>query len=167
VTGPEARVCPHCGEPPGEGVFCAACGRNLAGLERLPTRSEWEADAAGVDVGTFLAAMRAAGNPGTTQTPIEGRSGGFLRRAPQLEAWVVRPVERNEEDLKDGHYVPGLVLTPDGVFHRLDNKIRGWGGRDFPSYEHSVSDQPVAPPEDERLPRELAAVLTANGVATG
>ena len=32
----DARVCPHCGEPPGEGVFCAACGRNLASVDRLP-----------------------------------------------------------------------------------------------------------------------------------
>ena len=39
---PEARVCPHCGEPPGEGVFCAACGCNLAAIDRLPTRAEWE-----------------------------------------------------------------------------------------------------------------------------
>ena len=38
----DERVCPHCGEPPGEGVFCAACGRNLAAVDRLPTRGEWE-----------------------------------------------------------------------------------------------------------------------------
>jgi len=37
------RVCPFCGEPPGRGVFCEACGRNLAAVERLPTRAEWEA----------------------------------------------------------------------------------------------------------------------------
>src|SRR6478672_10198778 len=39
------RVCPYCGEPPGPGVFCAACGRNLAAVEQLPTRAEWEAGA--------------------------------------------------------------------------------------------------------------------------
>jgi len=38
----DARVCPYCGEPPGSGVFCAACGRNLGAVERLPTRAEWE-----------------------------------------------------------------------------------------------------------------------------
>ena len=41
VVGDE-RVCPHCGEPPGDGVFCAACGRNLSAVDRLPTRGEWE-----------------------------------------------------------------------------------------------------------------------------
>ena len=29
-------------DPPGEGVFCAACGRNLASVDRLPTRAEWQ-----------------------------------------------------------------------------------------------------------------------------
>ena len=46
------RVCPDCGEPPGDGTFCSACGRNLSSVKRLPTRSEWEnSDAAlGVDM---------------------------------------------------------------------------------------------------------------------
>ena len=37
----EVRVCPHCGKPAGEHPFCASCGLNLAGVERLPTESEW------------------------------------------------------------------------------------------------------------------------------
>jgi hypothetical protein len=172
----DVRVCPFCGEPPGDGVFCAACGRNLAAVEQLPTRADWTAGAGRVGAppafasgaeatGAFLAAMRAAGDPGMTETPVEGSS-GLLRRAARLEGWVVRPVERNDEDLKDGHYVPGLVLTPAGHYHRLDNKVRGWGTRDFPRFEHSVSAEPVDAPDDARLAGELAAVLEANGLAT-
>ncbi len=37
------RVCPECGEPAGERAFCASCGKNLMGVERLPTREQWEA----------------------------------------------------------------------------------------------------------------------------
>ena len=36
------RVCPFCGERPGPGMFCEACGRSLAAVERLPTREEWD-----------------------------------------------------------------------------------------------------------------------------
>jgi hypothetical protein len=71
TVGGDARVCPHCGEPPGEGVFCAACGRNLAAVDRLPTRAEWEiagtqddrplADRCAEATAAFLAAMHAAG----------------------------------------------------------------------------------------------------------
>src|SRR4051812_24079441 len=78
-----ARVCPFCGDPPGDGVFCASCGRNLAGVERLPTATEYKAahgPAAGVPVQELpervreateelLTAMRAAGNPGTRRLP--------------------------------------------------------------------------------------------------
>lgn len=38
----ELRVCPSCGEPAGATAFCAACGQNIAHLNYLPTRSEWE-----------------------------------------------------------------------------------------------------------------------------
>jgi len=72
----DARVCPFCGEPPGVGVFCEACGRNLSAVEQLPTRGEWEAGApvapdeslaerCAEAVAAFLAAMHAAGDPGT------------------------------------------------------------------------------------------------------
>src|SRR3954451_14235540 len=81
----DTRVCPFCGEPPGEGVFCAACGRNLASVDRLPTRAEWEVAGAPDDrplaerceeaTAAFLAAMHAAGDPGTTKTKVAGGSG--------------------------------------------------------------------------------------------
>ena len=37
----EARVCPFCGNRPGVGVFCEACGRNLQ-ASAVTTRAEWE-----------------------------------------------------------------------------------------------------------------------------
>ena len=43
-TGPQERVCPDCGAPAGDRPFCSSCGRNLATVERLPTRAEWQAD---------------------------------------------------------------------------------------------------------------------------
>jgi hypothetical protein len=175
----DERVCPFCGEPPGAGVFCAACGRNLAAVEQLPTRSEWQgaqpADAAPADdrplaercaeaTAEFLAAMHAAGDPGATETPIAGRSGFF--RTPKARGWVVRPVHRDEdaelEDLR--RYHPGLVLTTDGAFHRLDSEVRGWGQRDFPQFHDSIDPDPIEMPVDERLIEELAALRREAGV---
>jgi hypothetical protein len=46
-----ARVCPECGQPAGAQAFCAACGRNLSQLTRLPTRAQWEAKGASRAVG--------------------------------------------------------------------------------------------------------------------
>ena len=170
---PSTRVCPFCGEPPGVGVFCAACGRNLAGVARLPSAAEWSvraADAPPADslatraadaVAAFLDAMRAAGNPGATEIPI-GKPTAF-RRARRVHCWVVRPVDREDFE-KPTRYEPGLVLTVDGRFHRLDSELRGWGQRDFPTYQHSASPDPVEPPLEERLLDELAAVRAANGV---
>src|SRR3954454_23160371 len=122
----DARVCPHCGEPPGEGVFCAACGRNLASVDRLPTRAEWEgagaqddrplADRCAEATAAFLAAMHAAGDPGTQKTAIDGRS-GF--RGLQVEGWVVGAVER-DDNLPPKRYESGLVLSVEGAFHQLD-----------------------------------------------
>ena len=70
----DERVCPFCGNVPGPGMFCAACGRNLAAVDRLPTRAEWDVEhasqaVAGTDnrplgercaeaTASFLAAMR-------------------------------------------------------------------------------------------------------------
>jgi hypothetical protein len=39
----DKRVCPDCGEGAGAQAFCAACGKNLSTVERLPSRAEWEA----------------------------------------------------------------------------------------------------------------------------
>jgi hypothetical protein len=182
------RVCPFCGEPPGAGVFCAVCGRNLSAVERLPTRAEWDgggrtasperaavaggppaADGALADrcaeaTAAFLAAMRAAGCPGTTKTPKEKTA--VFRRGGHAEGWVVRAVDRDDES-SPRRYEPGLVLTTDGDWYRLDNVVRGYGTRDFPRYEHSVGPDPVEPPVDERLPGELDAVLREHGLAVG
>jgi hypothetical protein len=167
VVDPSARVCPHCGNPPG-GVFCSACGRNLAAVEQLPTRAEWEqagssslAERSAVATADFLAAMRAAGCPGATSTAMPKRSA--FRRAGEVRGWVLRPVER--EDFEEPkRYEPGLVLSVDGRFHRLDSELRGWGQRDFPRFVHTVSAEPVEPPAEERLIAELERVLEANGI---
>ena len=170
----DARVCPHCGEPPGEGVFCAACGRNLASVERLPTRAEWEVAAAPDDrsladrcqeaTAAFLAAMHAAGDPGTTKTKLAGGS-GFLR-SKHVEGWVVRAVERDDH-LPPQRYESGLVLSVDGAFHQLDNAARGYGTRDFPAWEHTVAPEPQPMPVEARLIAELGALLAANGLEAG
>jgi hypothetical protein len=167
VVDPTARVCPHCGNPPG-GVFCAACGRNLAAVERLPTRAQWEddgssslAERSAEATAAFLAAMRAAGCPGLTSTAMPKRSA--FRKAGQVRGWVLRPVDR--EDFEGPRrYEPGLVLSIDGKFHRLDSELRGWGQRNFPVFVHTVSAEPVEMPADERLIADLARVLEANGI---
>ena len=164
---PSARVCPFCGVPPGQGVFCEACGRSLAGVERLPTAAEWSgerraAEPAPADpTAAFLAAMRAAGNPGAEEIPA-GKPKAF-RRTPAVRGWVVRPVDR-EDFAKPRRYEPGLVLSVEGRFHRLDSELRGWGQRDFPRYAHTASAEPVDPPAGERIAGELAAVLAAHGL---
>jgi len=164
------RVCPFCGRPPGAGVFCEACGRNLAAVERLPTAEEWEAggDASepevAVDpaaaVAAFLAAMHEAGDPGAKDFAAGKPS--FLGRSKQVHGWVIRPVDR--EDFEGPkRYEPGLVLTVDGAFHQLDSELRGWGQRDFPVFQHTASAEPIDAPLEPRLVAELAAVRAANG----
>jgi hypothetical protein len=172
-TPADARVCPQCGEPPGDGVFCAACGRNLASVERLPTRAEWEVAAVDDDrplaercaeaTAAFLATMHAAGDPGTKKTNI---AGGFSFRRRRLEGWVVRAVER-DDNLPPQRYESGLVLSVEGAFHVLDNEVRGYGTRDFPAYEHTVAPDPTEMPVEARLIAELGAVLAANGLEAG
>jgi hypothetical protein len=157
---PSIRVCPYCGDPPGLGVFCGACGRNLADVARLPASAAWndrKADA----TAAFLEAMRAAGNPGATEVPTAKRSA--FRRARSLRGWVVRPVDREDFEAPR-RYVPGLVLTVERQYHRLDSELRGWGQRNFPHYVHTASPDPVDPLLDERLRDELSAVRAANGV---
>ena len=163
-----ARVCPFCGDPPGAGVFCERCGHNLAAVEQLPTRAEWEAQRpppAADALAAFLAAMHAAGDPGTQKIPIAAKARPF-RSAPKVEGWIVRPVDREDFE-QPRRYVPGLALTVEGRFHVLDSELRGWGQRDFPRYHHTVQPEPVQPPADARLADELAAVLAANGVSAG
>jgi hypothetical protein len=167
----DERVCPHCGEPPG-GVFCASCGRNLASVDRLPTRAEWEiagtqddrplADRCAEATAAFLAAMHAAGDPGTTKPLLAGS--GWRRR--HVHGWTVRAVER-DDNLPPKRYESGLFLTVAGDFHQLDNEVRGYGTRDFPAYEHSVGPEPIAMPVEPRLIADLTAVLAANGLEAG
>lgn len=112
-------------------------------------------------VASFLQAMGAAGNPGVKEFLCGQRS--LLRRTPKVHGWIVRPVDR--EDFEEPRrYVPGLVLSVDGQFHRLDSELRGWGQRDFPRYSHTVSLEPVDPPHADRLPAELSTALSARGV---
>lgn len=166
---PATRVCPYCGQPPGAGVFCVACGRNLAAVEQLPTRAEWEppqAAAAGGPsaercaeaVAAFLEAMRQAGDPGTTKIPI-ARSG--FGRTRHVHGWIVRPVEREDFGENAPTYESGLVLTRDGRFHTLDSELRGYGQRDFPHYHHTVRADAVDMPVDDRLVDELSDLLRA------
>jgi hypothetical protein len=166
----ETRVCPHCGEPPGAGVFCDGCGRNLSGVEQLPTRAEWHAgptgpqslaDRCAAATQAFLAAMHAAGDPGAEKTSFRGGSG--LRRRPR--AWVVREVSRTNEDPLHYEYEPGLILTTDGRFHRLESEVRGWGQARFPLYVDTATSDPIEAPVDDRLIDELAALLRAHDVA--
>jgi hypothetical protein len=140
-------------------MFCASCGRNLSGVERLPTAGERRlgADA----VGAFLSAMRSAGTPGVTEVATAERP--LLRRPRRVRGWVVRAVDR-EDFADEKRYVPGLLLSLDGRFHQLDSELRGWGQRDFPRYEHHVSTEPVEPPLDLQLVEELSALASRHGV---
>ena len=174
----DERVCPFCGNRPGVGIFCQACGRNLQAVERLPTRAEREGEGLGgrrpsagairplaercaEATAAFLAAMRAADNPGAARTPMAKRSA--FRRAGSVRGWVLRPVDREDFE-KPRRYEPGLVLTVEGRFHRLHSELRGWGQRDFPHYHHTVERDAIEMPVEERLIGELATVLTANGL---
>jgi hypothetical protein len=171
---PGARVCPFCGEPPGLGVFCAVCGRNLMGVPQLPTRREWElepgarlesagpsapASAAGA-VAVFLASMHAAGDPGATK--VRRAEPGFLGRTQHAHGWVVRAVDRDEDDPLR-RYEPGLFVTVDGHLHRLGSATRGLQ-RDMASYVDIVGPEVAEPAHDEHLADELASVLRANGL---
>lgn len=42
ARAPNDRVCPDCGVPAASGSFCEQCGLNLATVDRLPTREQWE-----------------------------------------------------------------------------------------------------------------------------
>jgi hypothetical protein len=172
------RVCPFCGEPPGAGMFCDACGRNLSAVEQLPTRAAWEdsepsapsaspealAERCATAVEAFLAAMHAAGDPGATDTFPRGSG---LRRAKHPKAWVLRKVARDPDHDDLQRYEPGLVLTVEGTFHVLESEVRGWGQRDFPRFVDTAVVEPVAMPVEARLLGELEAVAREHGVAAG
>jgi hypothetical protein len=166
----DARVCPYCGEQPGSGVFCAACGRNLSAVERLPTRADWETQRRDEDsrqlaaprptsVSAFLESMHAAGDPGITKLPTSQRRA--FGRQPQIEGWIVRPVARDDEE-QPSQYEPGLLLSADGTFHRVESEVRGWGQRDFPQFYESANSEPIAPSVDDQLLDELAGLLRAH-----
>ena len=170
-----ARVCPFCGEPPGPGVFCEACGRNLSAVEQLPTRGEWEAGAPAVPdeslpercaaaVAAFLDAMHAAGDPGTADVFPRGSG---LRRAKHPKAWVLRKVAREPDDEDFGRYEPGLALTVEGTFHVIESEVRGWGQRDFPRFVDTAVVEPTELPAEARLLAELDAEAREHGVAAG
>lgn len=153
---PETRVCPFCARPPGPGTFCEPCGRNLAGVERLPTAGELataERTSVQTAVREFLETMRAAGNPGVAEFR-RGKPRAF-GRTPRLTGWIVVPVDREDFD-GPRRYEPGLVLSVDGTFHRLDSELRGWGQRDFPRYEQRVSAHAIEPPGDVDVVAALA-----------
>jgi hypothetical protein len=173
----EVRVCPFCGQRPGVGVFCDACGRNLSTVEQLPTRVEWEhgqsaspaapdsrplADRCAAATAAFLAAMRAAGDPGAAKAPLSGGSG--LRRTRRPHAWALRQVNQLNDDPWHYEYEPGLLLTTEGRFHLLKSEVRGWGQARFPRYADVADRDPIEMPVEERLIEELAAVLRANDV---
>ena len=173
----DARVCPFCGRPPGIGMFCEACGRNLSAVEQLPTRAEWESgqpagkapsdprpldERCAAATAAFLAAMHAAGDPGAAKAPFPGGSG--LRRTRRPQAWVLRPVHREDDDPLHYEYEPGLLLTTEGRYHRIESEVRGWGQRDFPRFVDTADPEPIDMPVEQRLFEELAAVLRDNDV---
>jgi len=169
----EARVCPFCGEPPGTGMFCERCGRNLADVEQLPTRPEWErrSDASGAptpgarsvrSVEAFLAAMRAAGDPGVVRLPES--QPGFLGRKRHAEGWIVRPVARDETS-PSRRYTAGVFVTTAGRVRRLESATRGWGQRTEPRHIDTVGPElDGSQRDDEALLVDLTAVLGAHGV---
>jgi hypothetical protein len=175
----EVRVCPFCGQRPGTGMFCDACGRNLAAVDRLHTRSEWEsarpaagdsgpgedpaalAERCAAATAAFLTAMHTAGDPGARKLPTrELLSFGRIRH---VRAWVLRNVHREPDD-DPQRYEPGLVLTTEGRYHRLESEIRGWGQRDWPRFYDTAGADPVDTPAEARLIEELDAVLREHGV---
>ena len=157
------RVCPFCGSPPGPGVFCEACGRNLSEVERLPTAGEFAAAQPATEdaLQAFLETMHAAGDPGTVEIACEKPR--VFGRTAKLEGWIVVGVDREDFE-KPRRYEPGLFLSVAGTFHQLDNELRGHGTRDFPRYEQRVSPEPVEPAADQsqRIRAGLASLRPAD-----
>jgi hypothetical protein len=182
---PDARVCPYCGEPPGAGVFCAACGRNLSDVGQLPTRRAWERGAGEEPAAPRPPAGGAAEEPAVHAPPAGGaaeapapRAGGAHGVAAFLAAMhaagdpgATKTRRAEPGFLGRAQHVtgwvvraaapgePGLFLTVDGSLRRLDSVTRGV---DFRGTLHID----VVGPESAHPPSaaELAAVLRANGV---
>lgn len=73
----EERVCPDCGQPAGAQPFCAACGLNLASLDRLPSRAEWEAAASQDSAASDAAGLPRDETVGTADPPPVKPAGWF------------------------------------------------------------------------------------------
>ena len=106
--------------------------------------------------------MHAAGDPGQRRFEVTRTSG--WGRTHYVQGWLLRPVYREDEaDIRQGQFEPGLVLTVEGVYRRLDSEVRGWGQRDFPQYHDTVAPEPIEMPVEGRLIGELAAARRENG----
>jgi hypothetical protein len=55
VAAAQTRVCPTCGATARDNAYCTGCGRNLASLAELPSRSDWErrTSASGARAGSY------------------------------------------------------------------------------------------------------------------
>jgi hypothetical protein len=83
---------------------------------------------------------------------------------PEVEGWVVRRVVWDDRDNPRNHQ-PGLLLTPDGTYHRIDSQIRGWGQRNFPVFYDTAAADALDPPDDARLAADLGGVLREHDAA--
>jgi len=107
-------------------------------------------------------ALRAAGPRGKVtivDTPVEGCNleevvDGLGVRA-LLDWYAARGTRIDFIDLRHFRVVPHMAL---------DNVVRGYGTRDFPVYEHTVSPEATEMPVEPRLIAELGAVLATNGL---
>ena len=174
------RVCPYCGEPPGPGVFCAACGRNLAAVERLPTRAEWEADAtavlapaAGPVAARGARARRRPRRPARSSTrcarpATPGRRSCRCPTPPRRASCAARRRWRDGSCGRSsgttattpGTTSPGSSSTTGGTYHRIDSQIRGWGQRNFPVFYDTAARRRARPAgrrPARRRPRRRAA----------
>ena len=77
---------------------------------------------------------------------------------------MLRQVHRENEDPLHYAYQPGLLLTTEGRFHRLESEVRGWGQARFPRFLDTPHPDPIEMPVEERLIEELADVLRENDV---
>ena len=144
------RVCPYCGEPPGPGVFCAACGRNLAAVERLPTRAEWEAGASAA--------------PGARRGPAAGRGARALagrgdRRVPRRDARGRQPRDDEAADARRPQGGPPAPHAGGGGMGRAAGRLGRPRRPEAPSARAPPDDRWGLPPHRQPDPRLGAAQL--------